>query len=150
MNMEKTNEHSAKVIGRDLSISTKHTIELANALRGKKLQKSKQFLQRVLQKKQVVPFTRFNRDMGHKPGPVAAGRYPQKATMVLASLLNAVEANAQNKGLDTENLIIKLIIANKASRPFRTGRTRRIKAKRTHVEIVVEEEEQEGKKVRGA
>ena len=138
----KTNEHSARVIGRDLAISTKQAIEISNSIRGKSLQKSKAFLQRVLKKTDAVPFRRFNRDMGHKPGPIAAGRYPENSTKAIIALLDSVESNAQNKGLDTENLVIASIIPNKASRPSRFGRKRRIRAKRTHVEIVVEEQEQ--------
>ena len=57
-------------------------------------------------------------------------------------LLDSVESNAQNKGLDTEQIVIKSIIPNRASRPFRAGRRRRIKAKRTHIEIIVEEQEE--------
>ena len=134
-------EHTAKVVGRDLPISTKHTIEIAKCIRGKPLHKSKQLLQRVLIKQEAIPFTRFNRDMGHKPGTIAAGRYPEKATKTMIQLLNSVEANAQNKGLDTENLVISEIIPNKAARPPRFGRRRGIRAKRTHIAIVVEEQE---------
>jgi large subunit ribosomal protein L22 len=140
--MKTNNEHTARVIGRDLAISTKQAIEISKCIRGKSLQKSKAFLHRVLKKTSAVPFTRFNRDMGHKPGPIAAGRYPENSTKAILALLDSVESNAQNKGLDTENLVISSIIPNKASRPSRFGRKRRIRAKRTHVEIVVEEQEQ--------
>ena len=135
----KTNEHIAKVIGRDLPISTKQSIEISNRLRGRTLQSSQALLKRVIAKSEAIPFTRFNRDMGHRPGKMAAGRYPEKAAKAFANLLNSVESNAQNKGLDTENLVIKTIISNKASQPFKFGRRRRIRAKRTHIEIVVEE-----------
>lgn len=139
--MEQNTEHTARASGRDLFISTRHTIEITRCIRGKDLQKSKAFLQRVLEKKQAVPFLRHDQDIPHRPGHIMAGRYPEKATKVILSLLNAVEANAQNNGLDTENLVIKSIIPNRASRPYRYGRIRGIRSRRTHVEIVVEERE---------
>jgi len=140
--METSNEHTAKVTGKDLSISTKQAIEICKFIKGKKLKKSKQMLQRVLDKKQAVPFTRYNRDRGHRPGNMSSGAYPQKSTKAIMDLLDSVESNAQNKGLDTEQIVIKSIIPNRASRPPRFGRRRGIKAKRTHIEIIVEEVEE--------
>jgi large subunit ribosomal protein L22 len=133
------NENQAKISGKDLSISTKQSIEIANFIRGKNIQKAKNELQKVIEKKLAIPFKRFNRDMGHKKGNIAAGRYPQNAAKEFLNLLNGLEANAQNKGLSTNNLIIKTIIPNKASRPWHYGRRRRIKMKRTHIEIIAEE-----------
>ncbi len=85
----------------------------------------------------AVPFKRFIQDLGHKAG-MSAGRYPQKAAKEILRLLNSVEANAQVKGLDTSNLKIIKILANKASIPS-TGRRHRGAAKRTHVEVEVRE-----------
>jgi len=139
------NENQAKIVGKDLSISTKQSIEIANFIRGKNIEKAKNELQKVIEKKLAIPFRRYNRDMGHKKGNIAAGRYPQNAAKEFLNLLNGLEANAQNKGLST-NLIIKTIIPNKASRPWHYGRRRRIKMKRTHIEIIAEEVKKENKK----
>jgi len=133
-------EHMARVLGRDLSISTKQSIEVCNFIRKKTVKKAKALLNRVIEEKEAVPFKRFNKDMGHKPG-IAAGRFPQKTTKQIIGLLDEVEANAQNKGLDVDNLYINHICAHKASAPWHYGRQRRIKMKRTHIEIVVEEKE---------
>lgn len=132
-------EIAAKVIGRDLSISTKHAVEISKFIRGKSIKKSKELLNKVIEGKIAIPFTRFNRDMGHKKGNIAAGRYPKSASLEIVKLLNSLEANAQNKGLDVNSLYIKKIIANRASRPWHFGRQRRIKMKRTHIEIIAEE-----------
>lgn len=139
------NETQAKVHGKDLSISTKQSIEIANFIRGKNIEKAKNELKKVIEKKLAIPFKRYNRDMGHKKGNIAAGRYPQKAAKEFLNLLNSLESNAQNKGLST-NLVIKIIIPNKASRPWHYGRRRRIKMKRTHIEIIAEEIKKENKK----
>ncbi|MCX6711814.1 MAG: 50S ribosomal protein L22 [Candidatus Woesearchaeota archaeon] len=138
-------ETQAKIVGKDLSISTKQSIEIANFIRGKNIEKAKNELKKVIEKKLAIPFKRYNRDMGHKKGNIAAGRYPKNAAKEFLNLLNGLEANAQNKGLST-NLIIKTIIPNKASRPWHYGRRRRIKMKRTHIEIIAEEIKKETKK----
>ena len=135
----------AKASGRDLPISTKQCIEICKHLKGRKLQKARQILEEVMEKKRPIPFTRFTTDMGHKKG-MAAGRYPNKASSEILKILKAVEANAQVKGLSTNDLVIFHMAANKASTPWRYGRKRRVKAKRSHVEIVVTEEKLEGKK----
>lgn len=134
-------EHIARVDGKDLPISTKNSIEVCNFIRKKTVANSKKILQSVLETKIAIPAKRFNKDRGHKPGRIAAGIYPRNVCKYVLGLLNAVEANAQNKGLNVDNLIIKTIVVNKASAPWRYGRFRRRKTKRTHIEIVVEEKE---------
>lgn len=134
--MEK--ENTAKAIAKDLPISTKQSIEIANFIRKKNLGLAKEMLNKVISKKIAVPFKRFNRDMGHKPG-IAAGRYPIKASKSFLKLLDSAEANAQFKNLDTNNMVIALITADKGSTQPRYGRQIRRKAKRTNLKIIVEE-----------
>ncbi len=132
-------ENSATVNGKDMPISTKHSIEICNFIRGKNLLKSKEFLSKVLEKKKAVPFKRFNRDMGHRPGSVGPGRYPQKATSIILKLLESLEVNAQNKGLDTASLYLKTVIPNKGSNVWHYGRQRRRRMKLTHIFMQAEE-----------
>src|SRR3989338_4454308 len=117
-----SNDHQAIVHGRDLPISTKHVIEISKTIKGKSIAKSKQILQDVINKKQAIAFTKFKRNVGHKPGAMAAGRYPQKASREVLKLLNSLEANAENKGLDASSLTITTIIPNRAARPLHAGR----------------------------
>ena len=148
MAKKETNEKLAKAYGSALPISTKVSIEICNFIRGKNLNKAIAILKRVLEMKEAIPYKRFDNDIGHKPG-ISAGRYPQKASTHILNLLESVKSNAQAKNLDTDNLKITLLVANKGSRPWRYGRQRRRKAKRTHIIINVEEfvEERKGKKV---
>ena len=138
-------EHSASVHGKDLPISTKHAIEICNFIKGKSLPKSKQMLKEVMGKKIAVPFKIFKRNVGHKPGSMAAGRYPYKASRYILNLLDSLETNAQNKGLDVNSLYLTKIIPNKASRPFHFSRHRGRKMKRTSIEIIAEEKKEEKK-----
>ena len=130
--------HEAFARLENIPVSTKHSVEICSFLRGKELEKAKRLLQQVIDKKMAVPFKRYNRDVGHKPG-IAAGRYPEKATKEILKLLNLVQANAENKGLDRENLIISEIIANKGYQQMHYGRKRSRKFKRTHIEVSVQE-----------
>ena len=114
----KTDMHSASVIGKDLSISTKHAIVISKYIRGKKLSWAKERLNEVMKFKTAVPFTVRRKDIGHRKGHMGPGRYPQKASKEVLKLLDSVEANAQNKGLDTNELYINAIIPNMASRPM--------------------------------
>ena len=138
-------DHKTSVYGRDLPISTKHAVEICNFIKGKSLQESKRMLENVMKKKIAVPFKRFNRNVGHKPGRMAAGRYPYMASSMVLDLLASLEANAQNKGLDTNTLYLTSLIPNKASRPMHFGRQRRRKMKRTHIRIIAEEKKAEKK-----
>jgi large subunit ribosomal protein L22 len=136
--VEKMKENSAKALGKDLPISTKQSVNICAFLRGKSLADAKEKMQKVIQKKVAVPYTRFNADLGHKTG-IGPGRYPEKASKLILMLLEEAEANAQFKGLNTSQLKVAHISANRAARPWRFGRKRRIKTKRTHITIVLEE-----------
>lgn len=136
---------TAKINGKDLRISTKQSIEICNFIRNRSVGKAKQLLEQVLKQKIAVPFKIFNTDTGHKPG-MAAGRFPRNASLEILSLLSGVEANAENQGLNKNNLVISKITANKASRGYHFGRKRRIKMKGTHIYIEVAEKAKETKK----
>src|SRR5881409_1831624 len=71
-------ESMARAYGRELPISWKKAIELARALRGKKVEKALEYLDNVISLKQAVPFHRYKRWVAHKSG-VGPARYPVKA-----------------------------------------------------------------------
>ena len=132
-------ENIAKAVGISLPISTKQSIEICNFIRRKTLEKAKQIMVDVINKKIAVPFKKFSDNIGHKRGKIAAGRYPKKSCGEILKLLESVEANAQFKGLNTSNLVIIHMCAQKAARPWHYGRQRRRKMKRTNIEVIVEE-----------
>ena len=133
-------ENYAIVRGIDLPISTKQAIELCNFIRYKSVIRAKKQLSLTLKKKLAIPLTRFHKDRGHRKGKIGPGFYPQKATKHIIDLLNSLEANAQNKGLNTEILFVKKAMANKAGTAAHFGRQRR-SMKRTHIELIAEEKE---------
>lgn len=134
----------ARVMGRDLSISKKQSVEICNSIRHKSTTQAKKILEDAVAMRKAIPFTRFNWNVGHRPG-MGPGRYPQKAAAEILALIKSAEANAQVKGLNTGNLSIVHINAQKASTPHHYGRQRGTKMKRTHIEIVLQEVPQKKK-----
>src|SRR6056297_1072114 len=114
-------ENMARAITKDSGVSTKVSIEIANFLRGKSSAEAKTILERVLKKKQAIPFKRFNDGVGHRKGAgIAAGRFPQKASEAFVTIIKQCEANAQAKGLSADLRIVHLV-AQKGSNTFRHG-----------------------------
>ncbi len=140
--MEKA--HIATAKGMNLPLSRKHSVEVASFIRGKEVSKVKKMLDKVLKKESAVPFKRFNRDKGHKRG-MAAGRFPENSTKAILSLIESAEANAQNKGLNTQSLVLSSIIVNQGTTQWRHGRQRRRQAKRCHIEVALTEKEEKKK-----
>tara|TARA_Y100000310_G_C20648270_1_gene797899 strand:- start:682 stop:1278 length:597 start_codon:yes stop_codon:yes gene_type:complete len=133
--------------GIGLAISQKQGIEICNMIRDKEVSKVKGMLKEVIEKKRVVPFKRFNKDMGHKK-KIGPGRYPIKSSTAILKLIESAEANAQFKGLNTSNLIIRHICTNQAGKSMHFGRKTRRKMKRTNVEVVLEEQKSAEKDVK--
>lgn len=129
-----------------MRISTKYCVEICDYLRNKSVKQAKYILENVLNKKMAIPFKRYNRDVGHKPG-IASGSYPVNATIAVLKLIKGVEANAENRGLNKNDLYISKIIANKGSGQWHAGRKRRRKMKNTNIMIEVAEKPKEIKKV---
>lgn len=132
----KDNENSAKAVGLSLPISGKHSKQICKYLQGRKLELAKRILEGVMKKEQAIPFKNYDDGAGHKKG-MAAGRYPIKASENILKTIQSAEANAQFKGLNTANLIIKHIISKKAPTTIRAGRNGGKRAKRTHIEIML-------------
>jgi large subunit ribosomal protein L22 len=127
--------HYACINALDLPISTKQSIEVARFIRGKNLKKIKDVLNRVLQKKIAVPYKRYNKDTPHRPGKIASGRYPQKTTTHFLTLLNSLESNAEEKGLNVDSLILSEVVANKGSNQWHYGRMKRRVMKKTNLRM---------------
>ena len=131
-------EKDARAFGNSLAISTKTSVEICRALRNMPYTKAKQFLSRVMNEEVPVPFLRYKHNVGHRKGPLAAGRYPFKASRGILEILESAAANAANKGLAVGNLVVNHISAHKGPTTRRYGRNYG-KAKRTHIQIVLRE-----------
>ena len=131
-------EKMARAYGRGLSISTKKSVEVCKWLSGKSVKQAKIMLEEVIVLKRAVPYRRFNQELAHQRA-TGSGGYPVNVAKAILAILKSAESNASAKGLSASSLKIAHICAHLGSRPFRYGRKRRVKAKRTHIEIVLEE-----------
>ena len=112
----------ARAVIRDAPISFKEAYEVCKVLRGMKLEEAKDFLKKVLELKESVPFVRYKLNIGHKRGlsskwskwKTPIGRYPIKVCRYLLKLLENAENNAVVKGLDASKLEIVHIAAHRS------------------------------------
>ncbi len=142
-------DKTAKAMMWDAPISPKEAAEVARELRGKMLNEAMEYLKRVIKMKEPVPLRWYNRKVAHKRGlgakaGIPSGRYPVKVAQYYLKLLKNVQANAENKGLDTEKLKIVHIASHKGRTikrwmPRAFGRATPEFERRTHLEVIVME-----------
>ncbi len=139
-------DRTAIASGRDLRIKPKAAREICNYINGMKLEKAKTTLQEVVELKRPVPYYRYRLKVPHRKEAQGfdAGRYPQKTAGEILKVLEAVEANAEFKGLTTEDLKIIHIAAHRGRRVRKYiqrafGRASPYFRHLTHIEVAVEE-----------
>ena len=136
----------ARAMGKSLKISPKHAVEICRELRGMNLEGAKNYLDNVILMKKAVPFKRHNKKVGHRKGLKnwPSGRYPVKAATQILKILENAEANAEYKGMDSENLIIEHISSHRGfiirgGIPRAFGRVTPFNTPTTHVQVVLGE-----------
>ena len=140
-------EKHAVARGSGMNISPKHAIEVCKAIKGWNIERAKGYLERVVLKKQAVPFRKFNGKVGHRKGDgFGPGRYPIKAAAAILKIIESAEANAENLGKDVEILWIRHIAASRGavtmSRFARAyGRTTAKRRESVNLEVILEEKE---------
>ncbi len=139
-------DRMARASGRELRISPKAAREVCHYIRHMNLRQAQAFLERVVAKEQPVPYRRHRKEVSHKSGLDGwyAGKYPVKVAQQMLSLLSELEANAEEKGLDTEHLKLVHAVAHrgrvlKRYFPRAFGRSSPNSEIVCHVELVVEE-----------
>lgn len=131
---------------REVRISKKHAREIANWIKGSKVSEAKSMLERVVQGEAAVPFKRYNKKVPHRKGLVkaSAGRFPKKAAGKFIGLIDSLEANAIEKGLDVDTLRIVHASAQHGRKavgqtPRAFGRTSPKVDDLVHIELVATE-----------
>jgi len=144
-------EKTAKASGREIKVSHKHAREVCRAVKGMGLSNAKAYLRDVIEKKKAIPFTRYNKKSAHRHGltKTFSGRYPIKAAQKILNVIEAAEANAENKSLDIDRLRILHAAAYPGTKikrftPRAHGRASPKYETLTHVEIVLEEKPIQG------
>lgn len=98
---------ASKAQAYDLDASYKDLTQVCGAIRRKLVPEARTILEKCISMEHAIPYRKFCKGMGHRSelGGLR-GRYPRKeARMVLAVLDNAA-ANASNKGLKPEELLV--------------------------------------------
>ena len=103
---------SAKAIGKEMPISPKFTREICGMVRGMKVNKAIDTLEGVIALETPVPLKRYNKRVSHKQG-VGPGRYPKKAAAAVLGVIKSAVANAEYKGLNTDDMVIRTITASR-------------------------------------
>ena len=139
-------EKTAKASGREIRVSHKSAREVCRTIKGMMLAKAKAYLRDVIEKRKAVPFRRYKKKVGHRRGldKTFAGRYPVKTSQKILQVLEAAEANAENKGLDLDRLRVLHAAAYpgikiKRYTPRAHGRASPKFETAIHIEIVLEE-----------
>lgn len=142
---------SCSTQGCDLRVHYKNTFETATALRGKGLKQCQEYLQNVIEQKDIVPYHRYNGGVGRhaqtKKYKVCQGRWPEKSCRFLLDLLKNLEANADSKGLDVDNLVLWHVQVNRAPkgrrRTYRAhGGIKPYMSSNCHIEIIATEKQE--------
>ncbi len=136
---------TARAMGRELPISPKKAVELCRAIRGKTLEAAKEYLEGVVALEQPVPMKRHKKMVGHKAG-VGPGRFPVKAARSMLKVLDSAQENAEYKGLDADNMRIKVLAAHRGSKqkammPRAHGHSTPWNQETVNLEVVLEEVE---------
>ncbi|KAK5110425.1 60S ribosomal protein L17 [Meristemomyces frigidus] len=139
---------SARSRGSYLRVSFKNTRETAQAINGWKLSRAQTYLENVKNHAEAIPMRRYAGSTGRtaqgKQFGVSKARWPVKSAEFLLSLLKNAEANADTKGLDTSNLIVKHIQVNQAPKQRRRtyrahGRINPYMSNPCHIEMILTE-----------
>ncbi|UKJ90592.1 60S ribosomal protein L17 [Theileria orientalis] len=142
---------SAKSYGSYLRVHFKNTYETASAIKGMLVKDAKRYLNDVIERKRCVPFRKFRGGVGRcaqaKQFKVTQGRWPEKSCRFLLDLLTNLEANAEVKGLDMDNLRLEHVQVNRAPvgrrRSYRAhGRIIPFLSHPCHVELIAVEQDE--------
>lgn len=139
---------TAKAIGYELRISPRKSMELCREIKGMFVKDAKEYINDVIKLKRAVPFKRYKRDVPHRKGKgIMAGRYPKNAAKEILKTIENAESNADYKGLDTENLAIAHISAQrgrktKGTMPRAFGRATAKEKNTTNIEVILREIEE--------
>ncbi len=132
-------ENTAKAKKRRETVSPKKTIETCRAVKEMKAKKAIEYLEKVIKKEEYIPYKRYNKKTPHRKKGTPGG-YPKKsAEKVKETIQNALN-NAENQGLETENMKIVHSAAKKSGSVRKPRRNQRARSTNlTDIEIVIKQ-----------
>ena len=138
-------EIHAAARGVGLNISPKAAREVCKALKGMDLEKANNYLERVIEMNQAVPFKRHDGKVGHRRGKgMSTGRYPVKTAAAILKVIESAGNNGVAIHIDIENWRILHIATSRGTSfesrfPRARGRATPKMRESANVEVVLEE-----------
>ena len=138
-------EIHAAARGTGLNISPKAAREVCKALKGMDLEKAKNYLGRVIEMNQAVPFKRHDGKVGHRRGKgMSTGRYPVKTAAAILKVIESAGNNGEAIHIDIENWRILHFATSRGTSfesrfPRARGRATPKMRESANVEVVLEE-----------
>ena len=130
-------ETMARAASTNVGISLKKSVEAAKFIKGKKVSTVINVLEKIIDKKTVVPYRKYRAEMGHKRGSgVDTGGYPVTVAKEFLRLVKAAQKNAIEREITGELYLISLSTRKGAQR-YHSGRYAGRQMKSTSVEVVV-------------
>ena len=145
-------ERMARATGKELPISPKHSVEICRAIRGLPVTSAIDLLENVIEKKEAIPFRRYNQMVPHKKRSgyalkgIGPGRYPVKAAKAILRVIESAQANADktiDDLTDTEDLRVATAAASRGRAirgwmPRAHGRWEKFDQDTVNIEIILE------------
>jgi large subunit ribosomal protein L22 len=136
---------TARAIGKEMPISPKDSREICRMIRGKNVTVAISMLEEVEALKRPVQMSRYKMGIAHKKG-VGPGRFPKKAAKAIRQVLEHAKANAEYKGLDAENMRVRVVAAHLGRTipgymPRAYGRSSPWNQQTVNIEVILEEVE---------
>ncbi|MEM3031772.1 MAG: 50S ribosomal protein L22 [Nitrososphaerota archaeon] len=134
-------ENAAKASAREVDVSPKWAREVCEAIKGLKISEARALLERVVERRELIPYKRYRKKRAHHAQTRGPGGYPVKVARIMLKLLDGLEANAEFKGLDLDRVKIVHASAHKGRRIRKYierafGRSSPYHKTLTHIELV--------------
>jgi len=128
---------------REIDVSPKWSREACRAIVGLTIPEARRLMEDVIAMKRMIPYRRYKKKRAHHAQTKGPGGYPVKVARHMLKLLDSLEANAEFKGFDPDEVVIVHAAAHKARRlrkfmPRAFGRATPYDKQLVHIEVIGE------------
>lgn len=130
-------EKAAKAKANKVRLSPKKTMETCNALKNMKVEEALEYLERVKEEKEAVPYKSRGKQVPHQKNGQSGG-FPEKPAKKVQEIIESALKNAEYQGINTENLKVVHASAYKSGSRARPAKKLNSKSMSlTTIEIVL-------------
>jgi len=128
---------------REVDVSPKWSREVCRAILGLTIPEARRLMEDVAAMRRMIPYRRYKKKRAHHAQTRGPGGYPVKVARHMIKLLDSLEANAEFKGFDPDEVVIVHAAAHKARRirkfmPRAFGRADPYDKQLVHIEVIGE------------